>query len=146
MAYHEKDFQTEFNRWLKIIYRRTGVFELKISKTSSIPFSDVKPHQESALYAAKHGTLAYKIPDDTYSQKPFDCFAVTEVPAFVVVMFNAKSSHFYMIEIESWMQAKRDSSRKSLTEAEASNIGSKYDLSGSTPYQQRGSKKPVNVG
>lgn len=134
MSYSEKDFQTDFNRWLKIIYRRTGVFELKASKGSSLPYSAVKPHQEQALYNAKHGILAYKIPDDAYAQKPFDCFCVAGVPAFVVVMFNAKSPHFYMIEIESWMQAKRNAVRKSFTELDAQNYGSKYDLSGTVPY------------
>ncbi len=136
MSYAEKDFQTEFNKWAKIIYRRNGVFELKHSKGNSIPFEAVKPHQVSALYAAKHGILAYKIPDDSYAQKPFDSFCLSGVPAFVVLMFNGKAKHFYMIEIETWMQTKQNSERKSITEEQASIIGSKYDLSGTIPYAQ----------
>ena len=134
MAYSEREFVSDFNRWLKIIFRRTGVFELKVSKTDSLPFDAVKVHQCDALYHAKRSTLAYKIPDDAYAQKPFDCFCVSVVPAFVVIMFNAKSQHFYLIDIDDFIEEARKSERKSITEARAAEIGSKYSLSGAEPY------------
>lgn len=141
MAYQEKDFQTEFNKWLKIVFRGTGAFELKLSKTNSIPFSDVKQHQKDALFHAKHGTLAYKIPDDTYSQKPFDCFVLTEVHACVAIMFNGKGKNFYLIDVDAWIAEERLSARRSLTETRAAEIGSKYDLSGTLPYTQGRQRK-----
>lgn len=137
MAYAEKDFQTAFSNWLKIIYRATGAFELKISKTGTLPFDALKPHQEQALFHAKHNIVPYKLPDDTFSQKPFDCFCLNEVPAFVVIMFNAKSAHFYMIDIDTWLQNKQNSDRKSITEEVAIKIGQKYDLSGSLPFERQ---------
>lgn len=67
----EKDFQRKFSHWLKNVYKRTGVFELKQTKTDSIPFSSVVEHQVEALEAVRHAVLVYKIPDMGF-QNPFD--------------------------------------------------------------------------
>lgn len=136
MAYTEREFVTDFNRWAKIIFRRTGAFELKATKDGSIPFAAVKVHQTQALFHAKRGGLTYKIPDDAYSQKPFDCISLVGVPAYIVIMFRAKSPHFYMIDVDVWLDEAQKSERKSLTEERAAEIGSKYDLSGKVPYTQ----------
>lgn len=134
MSYTEREFVTDFNRWLKIIFRRTGAFELKAMKGNSIPFSAVKEHQTQALFHVKRGGLVYKIPDDAYAQKPFDCFSLINAPAYVVIMFNTKSPYFYMIDVDVWLDEAQKSERKSLTEERAAKIGSKYDLKGSLPY------------
>lgn len=145
MAYSERDFQTEFNRWLKIIFRRTAAFELKISRTGSLPFSSLAQHQSQALFHAKHGILPFKIPDVGF-QNPFDMFILAEVPAFVVVAFHVKSPHFYMIDIDIWLKEEQISDRKSLTEERAGEIGQKYDLSGSMPYAQPPVPQMASVG
>lgn len=136
MTYAEKDFQTDFGRWLKVIYRNTGAFELKLSKTGTLPFSAVKPHQRDALFHAKRNVMAYKIPDDTYSQKPFDCFSFAGVPAFVVIMFRGKQKHFYLIDIDRWIREQNTSGRKSITEERAAEIGYRYDLGGQLPLNK----------
>lgn len=134
MGYTERDFVTDFNRWLRVIFRRTGAFELKATKMAHIAFDAVKSHQRDALFHAKRGGLAYKIPDDAYAQKPFDCVSLVGVPAYVVIMFNAKSPHFYLIDIDVFLDEEQKSERKSLTERRAAEIGQKYDLSGRMPY------------
>lgn len=123
--YLERDFQTEFNRYLKFIHYKTGAFELKATPLSNLPFSAVQEHQESALYAAKHGNFVYKIAD-LGNQNPFDCFMLVMVPAFVVVMFRSKErgqKEFVMIEIDAWLREKQESRRASLTEERAKEIG-----------------------
>lgn len=128
--YLEKDFQNAFNRWLKHIFYKTGAFELKATPGTSLPFSAVQDHQETALYAAKHGNLTFKIPD-LGNQNPFDCFMLVMVPAYVVVMFRSKERgqrDFYLIDIDAWLEEKQRSGRKSLTEGRASEIGTRCTL------------------
>jgi len=126
VAYQEKDFQVTFNKWAKSLYRRTAAFELKISKTGSLPFKSVVEHQENALYLAKHHSVMFKIPDAGY-QNPFDAFMLAEVPAWVVIMFNTERSKnrstFIMIDIDMWMREKKHCDRKSITEERAREIG-----------------------
>lgn len=118
----EKDFQTYFNHWAKAIHRTTGAFELKFTRTDSIPFSDVKPHQIAALKAAKHGVLVYKIPDVGLGQKPMDCFCLSGVPAYVVIRYP--SGIAYGIDVDVFVEESRISDRRSLTEARAKVIHS----------------------
>lgn len=125
MAYYEKNFQTDFNKWCKHIFYKTAVFELKISDGKSLPFSDVADHQISSLYAAKHGNLVMKIPDTGF-QNPFDSFMMVMVPAYVVIMFKAQERNrkeFIMVDIDTFCEEKRISDRKSLTEDKAKEIG-----------------------
>lgn len=119
----EKDFQTRFTRWLRYRWSGSGAFELKICHEKSLPFDAVQPHQEAALLAASDTGLEYKIPDDTRGSKPFDCFKLC-APAFVVVMFYERgTNHFYLISIEVWLFERANSTRKSLTEERAREIG-----------------------
>ncbi len=107
----EKNYQTIFNHWLKNVYKKTGAFELKLTKSNSFPFSQVVPHQIDALLAAANGGLVYKIPDAGY-QNPFDCFSMFGVPAFVVIKYPKS---FEMITIDNFIFERDRSKRKSLT-------------------------------
>ena len=90
---------------------------MKITKTSSLPFDAVKEHQVRALWLSKHRKINYKIPDDSMGQKPFDCFVLKGVEAYVVVMFYVRGcKDFYMIDIDDFIQLKKTSTRKSFTE------------------------------
>lgn len=114
----EKDFQTTFNHWVKAVHKKTGAFELKQTKTDSLPFSAVAPHQEHALINVKKGTLVYKIPDVGY-QNPFDCFSMTNEDAYVVVKYP---KFFVLIDIFDWLNEKERSTRKSLNSERAKEI------------------------
>lgn len=131
MAQYERDFQSKFNRWCKHIFLKTAVFELKISDGKSIPFSDVKEHQISSLYSAKHSNIVIKIPD-LGLQNPFDSLMMINVPAYVVIMFLAQERNrkkFVMIDIDIWISEKENTiDRKSLTEERACEIGTIYYL------------------
>lgn len=128
--YKEKNFQTDFNKWLKNIFKTTGAYELKVADGISLGFSAVEEHQEMNLYSCKHGNFVFKIPD-LGNQNPFDCFMLANTPAFLVVMFHAKQpgqKEFFMIDIDDWIAERKKDERKSLTEARAREIGKSYFL------------------
>lgn len=107
----EKSFQTTFCHWLKHVYKGTGAFELKITKTNSLPFSAVADHQALGLYQVKHGTLVLKLPD-VGMQMPFDCFCMTKQEAYVVIKYP---SGVAIIPIDVFILENEHSIRRSLT-------------------------------
>lgn len=126
MSFAEKDFQKEFNKWVKYKYEGSGAFELKICKGKSLPFNAVKDHQIDNLRIAKHSDkgLVYKIPDDSIGVKPFDSFKLVCVPSFVVIMFYKRGQkEFIMIDVDKYVEEVNNSERKSLTEDRAKEIG-----------------------
>lgn len=117
----EAKFQTKFNEWLKDHDFPTAAFELKFTKTDSLPFSRVEEHQINALTAAKHRQLIYKIPDDTRSYRPFDSFCLNNCPAFVVIRYP---QGFVGIDIDDFKKETAVSPRRSLTYSRALVLGS----------------------
>jgi len=122
----EKDFQTEFGKRNKTV----GVFELKFTKGKSLPFNALAEHQEKALLAASGEGLYHKISDfPIFSKskarfnkpKPFDCFNIANMPAYVVVMFwvPRKKKMVYYITIHDWIEMRKNADRKSVTESMA---------------------------
>lgn len=116
----ERNFQTTFSHWLKSAHKHTGVFELKVAKNESLPFSAVAPHQLQALENVRYGTFAWKIPDCGF-QNPFDCFCLTRQPAWVVVKYE---KFFCLISIDVFLLEMERSKRKSLTAQRACEIAS----------------------
>lgn len=112
----EKDFQTRFNHWLKSVHKKTGIFELKLTKTNSLPFASVVPHQIDALWNAKHRVLVYKIPDVGF-RNPADVFSLAGVPAYVVIKYS--KGGIYLIDIDVFIKESETSKRRSLTEDRA---------------------------
>jgi len=73
-----------------------------------------------ALLAAKHNVLVHKLPDDSRSFKPFDCFSLVEYPAYIVIQYP--SQNYYVIDIDAFVKERDTSTRKSLTEERAAAI------------------------
>lgn len=116
----ESQFQTVFNQWLRDVYKRTGAWELKHTRgKSSFPFSEVKDHQIRALQVAHHNVLAYKIPDDSMSYKPFDCISLAQEPARIVIRYP---KFFCLIDVETFILEKSRSKKKSLSADRAKDI------------------------
>lgn len=118
MQKREANFQTTFNHWLKNVYKHTGAFELKQTKTDTLPFNAVVEHQRQALLATRHSTFVYKIPD-LGLQNPYDCYCMTEMPAYIVIKFK---SGVAIIPIDTFLLAEKRSKRKSLTWLEAQKL------------------------
>ena len=120
----EANFQTLFSRWAKYNIDKSMAFELKLEKGTSLPFSAVMDHQILSLKLSKHGQLVHKLADVGMLQKPFDCFTLAGVPAYVVIMFYKwGQKEFYMIDVDDYVNEKETSDRKSLTETRAKEIG-----------------------
>lgn len=80
------------------------------------------------LFQAKNNKIGYKLPDTGYSQKPFDFFGY-KGPAYVVIMYYQKGvKHFYLIDIDVWIEERDKSTRKSLVEARAKEIGVRHEF------------------
>lgn len=125
----EADFQTKFSRWAKYHISKTCLWELKLSKSSSIPFSALAEHQERALTQATRSCISYKIPDGTLGQKPTDGFTICNSEAYVVIQFyKPGNKEFFMIPINRWLLEKAASKRRSLTEERAREISIAYEL------------------
>lgn len=123
----EKKLQTKVNQYMmNRWYQGSSAFELKVCNEKSLPFSAVKEHQIHALQVAKHSTLSYKIPDVGNDQKPFDMIVLQGVPAYIIVMFYTRGcNHFYIIDVDTFVEESIRSERRSLTEERASVIGTK---------------------
>lgn len=120
MKKHEQKFQTEFNTWLKNVYKRTGAYELKHTRGKPcLPFSEVQDHQIRALQVVNRGVLAYKIPDDSMSYKPFDCVSLAGEPAHIVIRYP---DFFCLIPVETFVLENNRSKRRSLTASRAKDI------------------------
>ena len=123
----ERDFQTEFGKRNLVI----GVFELKLCKGKSIRFDSVAEHQEAALLAVEGDGLYHKITDQPFlkdmnfqRRKPFDCFNLSGIPAYVVIMWwiPRKKKNVYYIPIKEWCLHRDLAGRKSITEDMAEGI------------------------
>ena len=98
----EKDFQTLFSRANTI----PGVFELKLTKTKSLAYSKIEPHQIKSLLAANSDKgCAFKISDMSMEKKPFDSFRISNYPAYIVVLYYIprKPKVIYYIPIKSFV-------------------------------------------
>lgn len=82
-------------------------------------------HQEAALLAVTDNGLYHKITDQPFlkgmnfqRKKPFDCFRLSGIDAYVVVMFwePRKKKNVYYILIKNWVKMRDESDRKSMTE------------------------------
>ncbi len=128
----EKDFQTQFGKRNKI----HGVFELKFTKGKSIPFNALAVHQEDALLRVSGEIgLYHKITDQPVfagnkmrfqRKKPFDCFNLFYISAYVVAMFweARKKKNVYYISIRAFRLMRQRTRRKSFTE----DMAKKYSI------------------
>jgi hypothetical protein len=121
----EKDVQTIFGKFNKI----NGAFELKLCKSTSIRYDSVKPHQRQGLKDIQNKGLYHKISDSPWTQKftskkPFDCFYLSDIPAYVVVCLYTlrKPKIFCYIPILIWEEAEIKSDRKSINREEIISI------------------------
>lgn len=121
---------------------QSEIYELKICKLRSLPYRAVEDHQITALLRAHKAHLYHKIIDiptsllmNTFmrftTKKPFDCFVMVNVPAFVVVWFYKPrvKKIFIKIPIEAFLTERAKGERKSITEERALAIGTTIEIS-----------------
>jgi hypothetical protein len=117
----ESDLQSRFTAWAKKNWNTTAAFELKIVKGNRMQYSRVKEHQQYALWRAKHAKLFHKISDMSLGVKPFDCFMLAEIEAYVALCYYHphRKLQLFLIDIDTYLKAKTTLPRKSLSEEEA---------------------------
>ncbi len=120
----ESNIQTEFGKRNK----NHGIYELKLCKGTSLPFSALADHQEEALLDISSTRGFYhKISDFPMfagnkmrfnRPKPFDSFFLVCQPAYVVICFYVprKKKKLYYIRIQDWVEMRKEAGRKSVTE------------------------------
>lgn len=134
----EKDLQVIFGRYLQENPpNQTEVYELKMCKMKSMPFTQVAEHQIEALWKAEFGNLYYKINDMPFiignskmrftKPKPFDCMNIHDADAYVVIVFYKprQKKEFILICIGKFRAEILESDRKSLTEERAKEISTR---------------------
>jgi hypothetical protein len=118
MRKREAAFTTRLRKWLLATSTRPrgAAYEIKVTTTNSIPFSDVSEHQLDALTQVSQGTFIYKIPDAGW-QNPFDMFMLKEQEAWVVFAFLTarKKTKVWFIEVSIFKELQKNSKRKSVT-------------------------------
>lgn len=126
----ERDRITLFLKFAKARLNETFLGEAKIVKGPSIPFSDLQPHQEAALYQANHGIMNHKISDSGLGVKPCDLFQMYRVPAYVVLFWyeHPGDRRLAMVPIDAWCHERETSERKSLVYSRACEIGKCFEL------------------
>lgn len=125
----EKDLTTLWTHWLRVYGNETAVYELKICKEKSLPFSRLEEHQLQALYMAKHAQVIFKLPDCGF-QNPFDLAHWKFVKAYVGVFWCTARGQkdLVLINIDDWIAEKEKGLRKSLTFIDACRIGKLHKL------------------
>lgn len=128
----EKDIQTLFMKADVPL----GAYELKLAKGTSIPYNSVKEHQIEGLRKVKSEEgLFYKINDMPAfagsmtrfaSPKPFDCFKLRCDKSYVAICYYKprQPKMVLCIEIDDFVNAMENDTRKSMTEEKANEIKS----------------------
>lgn len=129
--------QVLFGKYLKVNSpKQTEVYELKICKGNALPFDHLKQHQIDALLQVNDGSLYHKLTDPPIFQgmktrfnspRPFDCFCLVKIPAYIILWFYKprEKKVFIKISIKDFIFLSRTSKRKSITEEMALAIGHK---------------------
>lgn len=121
MSYRESDFQSEFTKWLRTKAEGLGMdftfdYDLKITKTDSMPFTSVKPHQLTSLKKSKHACISHKISDQAMGFKPFDGVQICYAQAYLIILYYKKGEKktMYFIDIDDYLNFIEGKSRGSL--------------------------------
>jgi hypothetical protein len=118
---NEKTFQTQFNKFIKENFKNNSAFELKITKTKSIRFDAVKPHQIRNLELVEKGQFVYKIPDVGLQPKPFDCLTMNGFSYLVFYFYERGKKTFWIVRLKEFLNQKEQSKKASFTEEDISN-------------------------
>jgi len=104
----EKDLYGNFGKIIRDKWKEgSSAFELKLVRGNTFNFNLLEEHQERALkMAGGQGGVYYKIADVGMGAKPFDCFFINKVGAYVVLVFIKNPNIFYFIDIYDYIKFK----------------------------------------
>lgn len=120
----ESSYYAKINKYYTKNARTTIAWEAKFTKGSSIPFSDLQPHQEEKLLEAER-VLAHKEPDVGIHKKSFDGYVLFHACSyFIAIFYKPGGTVLYEIPIRDFIKEKYSSDRKSLTQDRARELAS----------------------
>ena len=121
--------QSKFSKWVRENkYNKSAAWELKLCKNGhALAFSAFQEQQLTSLYQAKHACVYKKLSDFDPSLKPYDASQICNAEAWVVAGWHhdRKGITAYWIDIDIFLQAQKQSERKSMTESQANLIAYK---------------------
>lgn len=132
IKHKESDFGTSiFRPWILANPPKiSGTYELKTTLTDSIPFSCVEDPQIDASLTVKWGKNGYLIRNLSGTIGAPDYSYFRNAPAYIVIKYP---DGFVLIDIESFLEEKKRSQRKSLNWIRACEIAFKTVTSHSNP-------------
>lgn len=111
----EKDYYGLINQYYTKHAKETIAWEAKLTKTNSIPFKSLAPHQEEKLLKSER-VFAYKYPDVGMAQKPYDGSVLVGATAiFIAIYYKPRATRIFEILLRDFLNEKYKSGNKSLT-------------------------------
>lgn len=124
----EKSYYNDINKYYVENATNSIAWEAKFSKTNTINFNCLPPHQEQFLLEAER-SFGFKIPDTGIGRKPFDGFVLNRATAlFIAIYFLPRETEIYEIPIRAFLKEKYESGKKSLSKERAREIGKVLNL------------------
>lgn len=103
--------------------QKSCTFDLKFTRTRSLPFSCLLPHQEEFMLRAER-VLAWKERDVGLFKKPPDYIVLYRAVSFIIaIYYSPGATRTFEIPVRAFIREKHTSGRKSLTLKRASEIG-----------------------
>jgi hypothetical protein len=121
---NERNFYPQIKKYLSNF--GTCACEVKITKTKRFSFSELKEHQENALWFCKNRSLSYKISDQSMGQKLCDLIFFKNSEAYLCVIFyELRNTKILFIDINDYLEFKKSHDMKSATYSELKLIAKK---------------------
>lgn len=128
MQRRESEFAVKFSHWAKAnwnVKENPAYFEYKVSRTTSLPFSEVSEKQYNNLQINK---FYFKFSDYDRMGTPFDAVFFCGVGYVVIQYYRPGNKEFFIIPVNTFIKERDSSNRKSLTEDRAREISGSYFL------------------
>lgn len=124
----EKSYYNEINKHYVANATNSIAWEAKITKTNTLNFNCLAPHQEQFLLESER-SYGYKISDSGLMKKPFDGFVLYKATSlFIAIYYIPHKTEIYEIPIRAFLKEKYESGKKSLSKERAREIGKMLDL------------------
>lgn len=123
MKRREAEFATKVARWAMYnwnVETNPAYFEYKVSRTSSLPFSEVSDKQYINLKLKK---FYHKFSDFDRMGTPLDAIFFCGKGYVVIQYYKPRNKEFFIIPIDIFIKEREESKRRSLTESRAREIG-----------------------
>jgi len=96
-------------KWFLINHHSNCLVEIKVTKTNTIPFNAVKPHQLKALQQVRTPEgMTHKMSDASRTRQPADFWLMKNATSFVVACF-LKDRICLAIDPNEWEGARNNS-------------------------------------